>query len=147
MRRVVVTALYARSIDDLWADLVSYVALRAAEAGRLRYDGLPRGEARVDDAFSVRPSLLGIPLGMWRIRVVAREDDRRRLESEERGGVVRRWDHELILEETGEGLVRWTDRVALEAPLVGLVVRLARETYVRRPRVRGGRVEAARIVS
>lgn len=91
-----------------------------------RATGLPRGDfaaAAPGLELSARLWWLGV-LPAWRhhLRVVAIEP--RELRTQERGGVVKRWDHRLTFEPRGERACRYTDEVTLDAGPATPLVRL-----------------------
>ncbi len=97
-----------------------------------RATGLPPDdfEATAGSELSARLWWLGV-LPAWRhhLRVVAIEP--RELRTQERGGVVRRWDHRLSFEPTGERSCRYTDEVTLDAGPATPLVRLFAEALFR----------------
>jgi hypothetical protein len=108
---------------------------------------LPSGEEQVGDDLSLTFRLWGIvPLGWWRIRVVARDDASMRLKSEESGVLVRRWAHEIVIEALSPSTSRLTDTIEIDAGvLTPLVVRFARAEYAARHVARKRLVEDAPI--
>ncbi len=103
----------------------------------------PAGEEQVGDDVVLVFRLFGVvPVGRWRLKVVARDDARRRLASEESGTFVRTWRHEVVIEALDDGRSRLTDTIEIDAGvLTPLVARFARREYARRHRLRKRMVE------
>jgi hypothetical protein len=81
--------------------------------------------------------LLGgvVPLSMHRIRVESIDDHERVLRSDESGGVIRSWRHDILVEPLDDGRSRYTDVVHIDAgPLTPVVVAFARLFYRERQR-------------
>lgn len=83
-----------------------------------RVSGLPAGEfaraAAPGDELSARLWWLGV-VPAWRhhLRIVALEP--RELFTNERGGLLRSWNHRLSFEPRGDSACRYTDEVTLDA--------------------------------
>ena len=100
------------------------------------------GGANSDDVALVFKLFDAIPVGRWRFKVVARDDVGRRLRSEESGTGVRRWAHEIGIEETGNNRSRLSDTIEIDAGLLTpIIVRFARSEYERRHRLRRQMIE------
>ena len=143
MTTIRVEGLYDVSADVLWHHVVRYDALEAAMSGRLVRVKCPRGEEQMgDDVALVFKLFDAIPVGRWRFKVVARDDVGRRLRSEESGTGVRRWAHEIGVEEIGNNRSRLSDTIEIDAGLLTpIVVRFAGSEYERRHRLRRQMIE------
>lgn len=71
-----------------------------------------------------------IPAYRHTIEVLEVDDSTRSIRTHEHGGVLRRWDHTLHVEPTGEHTCRYSDTVVIDAgPLTGLVALVATGLY------------------
>jgi hypothetical protein len=76
-----------------------------------------------------------LPLHRHTIHVLRVDQQTRRIETEERGGVLRRWHHVLHVEPAGDGRSRYCDTVDLDAgPLTPLVAGFSTALYRYRQR-------------
>lgn len=76
-----------------------------------------------------------VPLHRHTIHVVRVDRQERRIETEERGGVLRRWHHVLHVEPAGNGRSRYSDTVDVDAgPLTPLVAGFGTALYRYRQR-------------
>ena len=117
--------------DLVWAavlrtDTFSYVA-----GPLLRYPAAELAETRwmPDLVQEDRLLLLGfIPLGRHRIRIASVDEDARRLRTEEGSRLLRRWEHEIVVEAIDAASCRYTDRLEIDAgaltPVVAILARL-----------------------
>ena len=129
---------YDVDVPTLWRHVVRYDALARAMSGALVRVACPAGEEQVGDDVVLVFRLFGVvPVGRWRLKVVTRDDARRRLLSEESGTFVRAWRHEVVVDALDDGRSRLTDTIEIDAGvLTPLVARFARREYARRHRVR-----------
>lgn len=104
----------------------------------------PTGEEQVGHDVVLTFRLFGfIPAGRWRLKITERDDIRRRLKSEERGPLVRRWSHEIAVDAQGANAARLTDTIEIDAgALTPLIARFARAEYARRHRLRKALLDA-----
>ncbi|WP_051309577.1 hypothetical protein [Thermocrispum agreste] len=124
-RTVRVESVLNADADAVWERLqrtetVSYVLRPWIRLPVLRsYTDLPReGDSLTGWLF-----LLGlVPLGRYTITVAKVDPASRTLRSEERGGVVRRWQHTLHAEPAGPGRCRYTDTVLIDTGMLTPVV-------------------------
>ena len=143
MTTIRIEGFYDVPADVLWRHVVRYDALEAAMSGRLVRVKCPPGEERVGDDVTLVFKLFGaVPVGRWRFKVVARDDIGRRLRSTESGTGVRRWTHEIGIEEAGNDGSRLSDTIEIDAGvLTPIIVRFARSEYERRHRLRRQMIE------
>jgi hypothetical protein len=136
--RVTVSAVYNATTADLWAQVVRYDALEAMMSGPWVRVTCPPGEEQVGDDVTLVFRFLGaLPVGRWRFNVVARDDERRRLVSEESGTGVRSWRHEVAIDPLDDSTSRLTDTLEIDAgALTPLIAWFARREYARRHRQR-----------
>ena len=125
---------YAWDADRHFAAIVRYDELSKAMEGQASYAGLPEGEAQPGQVFEVKIKLMGwLPIGLWRIEVLERDDDRRILRSIESGGAVKLWRHTLTVTPRDEGGCVHRDALEIDAGwLTGLYAGMARRMYERR---------------
>jgi hypothetical protein len=133
--------------DVVWAAVATPGAFRLVTRGlldwrpaRRRHDRWHEGEEHVGWL------LLGgvVPVSRHRLRVERLDDHARLLRSDEGGGLVRSWSHDIVVEPLDDGRCRYTDRIEIDAgPLTPLVWAFAEGFYrVRQRRWR----ELARIL-
>ncbi|MBI1213793.1 MAG: hypothetical protein GC190_20220 [Alphaproteobacteria bacterium] len=139
MRAITVTDTYPVTPKELWAQVVRYDSLQAMMSGPLVRVRCPVGEERAGHDVALTFRLFGVvPIGRWRFKVIARDDERLRLVSDENGTGVRLWRHQIDVVAEGSGS-RLTDSIAIDAgALTPLVVAFARRDYARRHRLRKG---------
>ncbi len=76
-----------------------------------------------------------VPFSMHRIRIASIDDHERLLRSDESGGVIRSWRHDILVEPHADGRSRYTDVVHIDAgPLTPLVAAFAWFLYRERQR-------------
>ena len=82
----------------------------------------------------VRPRLFffhWIPGWRQEIRIAQVDPARRLIESTEKGGILRRWDHRITVEPLGESECLYTDEIDVEAGLLTPLVRFAAGLFYR----------------
>lgn len=121
-----------------------YDVLERMMSGPLIKVACPTGEEQVGHDVVLTFRLFGfIPAGRWRLKITERDDIRRRLKSEERGPLVRRWSHEIAVDAQGANAARLTDTIEIDAgALTPLIARFARAEYARRHRLRKALLDA-----
>jgi hypothetical protein len=102
---------------QVWAAARSPQVFRYVTRGLVRLTGLPRTGRFAQGARIEGWLLLGgvLPLHRHHLEVVAVDATARTLSSHEWGGVLRRWDHDIVVERLGDQRSRYTDRVLIEA--------------------------------
>jgi hypothetical protein len=104
--------------DVVWAAVRTPQAFRFVTRGLLEWRPL-RG--RVDPWRAGEEAtgwlLLGevLPFSRHRLRVAEIDDDARILRSDESGGLVRSWRHDLLVEPLDDGRTRYTDVIEIDA--------------------------------
>jgi hypothetical protein len=101
----------------VWAAAQRPATFRYVTRGVLRITGLPRsgtiGESTRIDGWLLLGGLL--PVHRHHLEVVRVDQAAMTLSSNESGGVLRRWDHDIVVEELAGGRARYTDRVVIDA--------------------------------
>lgn len=130
------------SADAVWAAVMTPAAFRRVTRGLIRMpvlgdrvDGWREGETVIGWVF-----LFGIiPFSRHRLHISGIDDTSRTLSSREKGGVVRRWDHDIIVTPVDGRSCSYRDRIRIEAglftPLVTLYARWFYSVRQRRWRV------------
>lgn len=111
--------------------LLDTETFRELSSPLLRFTGdLPEQWSEGTSA-TVRLWLFGvIPMNRHRIRVVEADPEGGWARTNEAGGALREWTHELRVEETGPSSCRYSDDVQIDAgPLTPVVATLARGLY------------------
>lgn len=138
MATIKVEGLYEVDAEALWRHVVRYDTLQQLMNASGPRVELPAGEEQTGDDIAVVFKLWGwLPVGRWHIRVTERNDVLHRLRSEESGGSVRRWAHEVTITALSETRSRHTDTIEIDAGiLTPLVAAFARRNYTMRHRER-----------
>jgi uncharacterized protein YndB with AHSA1/START domain len=101
----------------VWAATRTPGAFRYVTRGVLRITGLPR-TGRFGQGTRVEGWLLlggVLPLHRHHLEVVRVDETAMTLSSHEWGGVLRRWDHDIVVERLHGDRSRYTDRVRIDA--------------------------------
>ncbi len=133
-RRVRVTHSYPVSAERLWSCSVSYRCLAEMMASLVTYDGLPSGEIHVGQSFDLQVTHFKItPPMTWHIDVIRRDDERRILQTCERGGSIRTYYHTLTVKAVDEDNSLLTDEIEFDAGWLSLPMTLwVRHIYTSR---------------
>lgn len=142
-KQATITRPYSVSAETLWQDLLDPNALTESMQGAVTYIGLPTTPVREGDEFTVHLKLWGwLPMGKWTMRVVMRDDENYILRSEEFGGLVKLYKHQLSIEPTGSHSCAYTDHLDVDAGwLTPLVFPTFEKMYQRRHDMRKARLE------
>ena len=118
------------SADAVWAAVKTPTAFRRATRGLLtmpviadRIDGWQEGETVVGWVF-----LFGlVPFSRHHLHVAAIDESARTLRSREHGGLLRTWNHDIVVTPIDAAQCEYRDRIEIDAglfsPLVGLYAR------------------------
>lgn len=101
----------------VWEATRTPAAFRYVTLGALRITGLPR-TGRFELGTRVEGWLLlggVVPLHRHHLEVVRVDHAAMTLSSHEWGGILRRWDHDIVVEPLSDGWSRYTDRVLIDA--------------------------------
>jgi hypothetical protein len=136
-------AIHRSTVLDGPADVV-WAAVRTPQAFRFVTRGLvdwrplrQRTEPWQQGDEGTGLLLLGgvVPFSRHRIRVESIDDHERVLRSDESGGLIRSWRHDIVVEPLAEGRSRYTDVVHIDAGLfTPIVVAVAWLFYCERQR-------------
>ncbi|TVR38514.1 MAG: hypothetical protein EA388_00235 [Nitriliruptor sp.] len=102
----------------VWGAVCTPTAFRTVTRGVLRYPPVSRRADpwREGETVSGRLWLFGVlPLNRHSIRVARINPDALTLTSDEHGGLIRSWVHDIVLEPIDAHHTRYTDRVKIEA--------------------------------
>jgi hypothetical protein len=117
--------------DAVWAAVLRADTFAYVTAPLLRFPAAELADTRWLPGLELEDRLLlfgFIPLGRHRIRIESVDEAGRRLQTRERGRLLQRWDHHIIVEPVDERRCRYTDRLELEAgtltPVMGLLASL-----------------------
>jgi hypothetical protein len=116
----------AAPASQVWAATRTPAAFRYVTRGMLRITGLPRTGRFGPQTQLEGWLLLGgvVPLHRHHLEVVRVDHAAMTLTSHERGGVLRRWDHDIIVERLDDDRSRYTDRVLIDAGRLTMPVAL-----------------------
>jgi uncharacterized protein YndB with AHSA1/START domain len=111
------SAELAAPASRVWAATRTPAAFRYVTRGMLRITGLPR-TGRFGPGTRVEGWLLlagVLPVHRHHLEIVKVDHETMTLSSHEWGGVLRRWDHDIIVERLDGHRSRYTDRVLIDA--------------------------------
>jgi hypothetical protein len=124
--------------DGVWQAVRTPAAFRLVTRGLVRVVGLRRRATPWQEGETVRGVLLlfgVLPLSVHHLTVERLDDAARELQSDERGGIVRRWRHLIRITPLDERRCRYEDVVEIDAgPLTPGVAAFARWFYAVRQR-------------
>ena len=128
MKTVWVSREFAVPADHLFAHLISYGTFADVEPEGVdlsRYTGRDMREGdHLETPFPPIPQLT------WSIDVVRVDRTGRKIQTEERGGFIKRWAHTMTVTSIGAEQCRYDDHVVIEAGLLsGFVATRARKMY------------------
>lgn len=122
----------------VWGSVNRPGAFRLVTRGLLRMPALASRKDmwREGETVSGWVFLFGvIPFSRHVLHVAEIDDERLTLRSEEHGGLVRRWHHDIVVTPTGHSACRYRDRIEIEAgPLTAVVTAWAHVFYLMRQR-------------
>ncbi|MEO1062922.1 MAG: hypothetical protein AAFZ07_16040 [Actinomycetota bacterium] len=138
MRTITVSTTLEAPADAVWATVQLPEAFVHVAGSLARYPVAERHPHpwRVGDEIVGWTFLLRVlPFSRHRLAVRVVDDERRVLATEEGGGLLRRWDHVITVEDEDDGRTRYTDRIDIDAgPLTPVVVAYASAFYRYRQR-------------
>ena len=115
--------------EDVWAAVLRMDTFAYVAAPVLRFPAAELADTRWMPGLELEDRLLlfgFVPLGRHRIRIESVDHEALRLRSTEQSRLLRRWNHEIVVEPIDARSCRYSDRVDLDAgALTGLVGSLA----------------------
>lgn len=102
----------------VWRAVRTPAAFRAVTRGLLRYPPVASRKGGWEEGTTLTGWLwiFGVlPVGRYTIRVARIDDASWTLTSNEHGGLIRSWVHDIVLEPVDDGRTRYTDRIRIEA--------------------------------
>jgi hypothetical protein len=118
MRTITVSTELDAPADVVWAAATTPHAFVHVAKGMLRFPAAERLDRpwRVGDEVRGWTLLFGfIPFSIHWLSIESIDDQRRRILSDERGGMVRTWRHELLATPLGDDRCKYTDRIDIDA--------------------------------
>lgn len=117
--------------EVVWATVQRYATLRHVMAGLIRFSGKMPEHVNANDRVEVRLWFFHL-IPAWKhviaIEQVSSVD--RTIQSRERGGFVRTWNHRITVEGTADGATHYVDEIEIEAgPWTPLVCAWAHLQY------------------
>ena len=125
MRTVSVSRQLEAPANVIWPAVKTPHAFVHVTRGMLRFPAAERIDRpwQVGDDISGWTLLFGLlPFSKHRLVIDSIDDDRRVLVSDEHGGPIRTWRHELIVTATDDDRCRYEDRIQIDAGLLTVVV-------------------------
>ena len=132
-RRVITTAKYKGEARAIFLGALEFREMSEAMSGLVLYEGLPERPAKEGEKFTVDITTLKIFKTKGYEMFIERLDKEACvLQSREKGGGIKMWDHNLSIRQEGE-MVIWTDDVTIDAGLITpIAVRFGAYMYKRR---------------
>lgn len=118
MRTITVTTELDAPADVVWAAATTPHAFVHVAKGMLRFPAAERLDRpwRVGDEIEGWTLLFGvIPFSIHRLSIESIDDQRRRIMSDEGGGMIRTWRHELLATPLGDDRCDYLDRIEIDA--------------------------------
>jgi hypothetical protein len=138
MHTVTVSTSLDAPAEIVWRTATTPAAFTHVAGRMLRYPAAARLTEPWHPGQEIRgwTFLLGvIPFSVHHLRVTSIDHDNRELVSDERGGLVRRWHHEIAVDTLGDDRTRYTDRIEIDAgPATPIVAGFAHLFYRYRQR-------------
>lgn len=136
-KRVITTATYQGNAHDIFLEALDFGAMCDAMSGLAHYEGLPRRRAQEGETISVDITTLKIfKFTGYQMFFEHLDTEACVLQSREKGGFVKMWDHNLSIQQVGKMAI-WTDDVTIDAGLVTpIIARFAAYMYSRRHKYR-----------
>ena len=106
------------SADQIWRSLQRTESFRYITRGLLGFQGMDDWPEHFAEGMEIETRLFffhAVPGWTHRLRVVRIDHARRELESEEGGGLVRKWNHRIAVEPLGEDRCLYTDEINIDA--------------------------------
>lgn len=132
-RRVITTATYRGKAHDIFLEALDFGEMSDAMSGLAHYEGLPERPAKEGETVTVDITTLKVFKTKGYEMFIERLDKEACiLQSREKGGAIKMWDHNLSIRQDGEKAI-WTDDVMIEAGLItSLAARFGAYMYKRR---------------
>lgn len=138
MRTVTVSTALDAPAEVVWRAVTTPAAFNHVAGLMLRYPAA----ARLTEPWRAGQQIRGwtflfgvLPFSLHHLRVASVNHERRALVSEEHGGLVRRWHHEIVLDPLDDRRTGYTDRIEIDAgPATPIVVGFAHLFYRYRQR-------------
>ena len=116
-KRVVVTAKYKGDAPAIFRSALDFRELQDAMTGLAEYEGLPEEPVREGETYTVDVTILGLlKTRNYQMHLERLDFENCVLQSREKGGVIKRWDHNLSLRQEGQFAI-WTDDIIVDAGL------------------------------
>ncbi len=121
MKTVTVSTRLDASAEIVWSAAKTPHAFVHVAHGMLRFPAAERLDRpwRVGDELRGWILLFGfLPLSRYRLSIASIDERNRTLLSDEGGGMIRSWRHELITAPLGSNRCEYTDRIQIDAGLI-----------------------------
>jgi hypothetical protein len=118
MRTITVSTELEAPADVVWAAATTPHVFVHVAKGMLRFPAAERLDRpwRVGDQVEGWTLLFGvIPFSIHRLSIESIDDQRRRIMSDEGGGMIRTWRHELLTTPLGDDRCDYLDRIEIDA--------------------------------
>lgn len=117
-KRVITTATYLGNAQDIFLEALSFSEMADAMSKIARYKGLANQTAQQGKTYKVDITTLKIfKTKGYEMLIELLDKEACILQSREKGGAIKTWDHHLSIRQKGEMAI-WTDDVTIEAGLM-----------------------------
>lgn len=117
-KRIITTATYLGKAHDIFLEALNFSEMTDAMSKIARYDGLPNQPAQQGQTYTVDITTLKIfKTKDYTMFIELLNKDACVLQSREKGGAIKMWDHRLSIRQEKDMAI-WTDDVTIEAGLI-----------------------------
>jgi len=117
-KRAITTATYIGNAHDIFLEALNFSEMAEAMSGIAEYAGLPDKPAKQGETVIVDVTIFKIfKTKGYKMFIEHLDKDACVLQSREKGGTIKMWDHRLSVRQDGEKAI-WTDDVTIEAGLI-----------------------------
>ena len=121
-KRIITTATYLGKAHDIFLEALNFNEMAAAMSKIARYEGLPEQPAQQGQTFSVDITTFKFfKTKNYTMFIELLDKDALVLQSREKGGAIKMWDHRLSMRQENETVI-WTDDVTIGAGLITPIV-------------------------
>ena len=123
MKIVQVSTVLDAPSENIWKTVLKYSTLRRVMKGLIHFSGAMPEDLKTGDQFRVRLWFFHfIPAWKHLLTVSMVDEERHQIYTEERGGLVRKWNHLIEVSALPDGRTRYVDRIEIEAGVLTSVV-------------------------
>lgn len=129
---VKVSSVFAAPVDRVWALVKQSVTLRYVTRGLLGFSGFFPSEWEEGDSVTVRFFFFHfIPAWRHTLTVVKVDDTAKKIQTQEGGGLVKQWNHQITVAPMPDNQCLYTDEIDIKARPFTLFVGLYAHLFYR----------------